>query len=533
MHDNYRRTDGVHRTETGPFLAKIVRHLDATYTGMLEVELLKETKIDQDDPSSRIRQVKYLNPFYGITGMNPSSSEGTQSEVYDGTQKSYGMWMVPPDVGTIVVVIFIQGRPEAGFWIGCVPEEFMNFMIPGIAATKFVDGTADAEFPRQPVAEFNKQKTDRSKFNSSDPTKNLKPAHPFSKIFKIQGLLKDDTRGITTSSARREAPSMVFGVSTPGPVDRQTGAPTRNIKAGTSNQSVFISRLGGSSFVMDDGDEQFLRKTKASDGPPVYLSVEQSDVIADPSAVTRPHNELIRIRTRTGHQILLHNSEDLIYVGNSRGTTWIEMTSDGKIDIFAEDSVSLHTKADLNFLADRDINFEAKRNVNLKAGNEMRTHVVSNNFLTVGADQKIKIGNSLNTTVASGMKTTVGGMFELKSTGDNRFTTAGSTHLLSTGVHYETAAKLSMNATPAKPATTALLPPSLSVHSLPTETGGAISSIMQRVPTHEPYPQHENLDPVKFKVTKTDREAASISSAGTGWKQYSTRNDTFEKLSKG
>lgn len=533
MNSNYRRTDGVLRTETGPFLAKIIRHLDATYMGTLEVELLRETKLDHEDlGSSRIRQVRYLNPFYGVTGINPAAAEGSLSEVYDGTQKSYGMWMVPPDVGTIVVVIFIQGRPEAGFWIGCVADEFMNFMIPGIAATKFVDGSPDQEFSRQPVAEFNRQKKD-TKSKLSDPTQNLKPVHPFSKIFKIQGLLKDDARGITTSSARRESPSMVFGVSTPGPVDRLPGAPTASIKAGTSNFTTFTSRLGGSSFVMDDGDERFLRKTKAADGPPVYLSVEGSEVISDPTAVTRPHNELIRIRTRTGHQILLHNSEDLIYVGNSRGTAWIEMTSDGKIDIFAEDSVSVHTKADLNFLADRDINLEAKRNVNLKAGNEMRTHVVSNNFLTVGADQKIKIGNSLNTTVSGGMKTTVGGIFELKSTGDNRFTTAGSTHLLSTGVHYETASKISMNAKPATPATIASLPPSLTVHVLPTETGGSLSTIMQRAPTHEPYPHHENLDPIKFKLAKTDRESATISGPGSGWKQYSTSSDTFEKLSKG
>ena len=27
-----------------------------------------------------------------------------------------------------------------------------------------------------------------------------------------------------------------------------------------------------------------------------------------------PHNELFRVRTRTGHQILLHNTEDLIYI---------------------------------------------------------------------------------------------------------------------------------------------------------------------------------------------------------------------------
>ena len=72
-----------------------------------------------------------------------------------------------------------------------------------------------------------------------------------------------------------------------------------------------------------------------------------------------PHNELFRIRTRTGHQILLHNSEDLVYIANANGTAWIEMTANGKIDFFAEDSVSVHSKGDFNFKTDRDFNFQA------------------------------------------------------------------------------------------------------------------------------------------------------------------------------
>ena len=76
------------------------------------------------------------------------------------------------------------------------------------------------------------------------------------------------------------------------------------------------------------------------------------------------------MRTRTGHQILLHNTEDLIYIGNSRGTAWIELTSDGKIDIFAEDSISMHTKNDFNLTADRNFTIEAGANLSLKASGD-------------------------------------------------------------------------------------------------------------------------------------------------------------------
>jgi uncharacterized protein (DUF2345 family) len=129
---------------------------------------------------------------------------------------------------------------------------------------------------------------------------------------------------------------------------------------------------------MDDGDDKFLRKTHASEGPPVYTAKEQGEAGGD---VKIPHNELVRIRTRTGHQILLHNSEDLIYIGNARGTTWIELTSNGKIDIYAEDSISLHTKQDFNVTADRDINLTANGDINLNAtGNANLTAAGNSNI---------------------------------------------------------------------------------------------------------------------------------------------------------
>jgi hypothetical protein len=159
---------------------------------------------------------------------------------------------------------------------------------------------------------------------------------------------------------------MVFGWSTPGPADRRQGKPTASYGENFGRTQVPFSRLGGTTFVMDDGDPMLLRKTPPGEGPPEYGSVEKNEA----GDATLPHNELTRWRTRTGHQILMHNTEDLIYIGNAKGSTWIEMTSAGKIDIFANDSVSVHTKNDLNITADRDIIMTAGRNISLKAGKD-------------------------------------------------------------------------------------------------------------------------------------------------------------------
>ena len=548
--------EGGKMSSPGPFLAKIISHLDPTYMGSLEVQLMHEVGNDEGR-SGQLHVVKYLSPFAGQTSVD---YVGEDPDDYNNTQKSYGMWFVPPDVGTLVAVVFIDGDPRKGYWIGCVQDNAMNFSVPGQAATSFhVDGVEE----RVPVAEYNKI----AQASTADPTQIKKPASPLQDVLNEQGLLLDDIRGITTSSARREIPSSVFGISTPGPVDKRSNAKKGRIgKAEHKISSGFVSRLGGTTFVMDDGDDKFLRKTTASDGPPEYASVEQDETDGLPEI---PHNELLRIRTRTGHQILFHNSEDLIYIGNSRGTTWIELTSDGKIDIYAQDSISIRTNQDLNFHADRDINFEAGRNINIKATEEMHTHVIKDSILIVDGNQKIHVKGDVDKTYEKNYKHHVKqnvdklfdqnykqtnlGNFDLKTNGHNWFTAGGPTDIRSGGNHTETAPQIHMNGPAAATAIAseeAELPQRLKLHSLPDETGAKwIESILRRIPTHEPYPHHENLDPLKFKSMEIDRDkdgryestdaeeinnqsdfSQSLVEPAELWKKYSTVTDTFAKI---
>jgi hypothetical protein len=691
MAEEIRKGANTSNPDPGPFLAKVVSHLDPSYMGTLEVQLLHEAGNDEDR-EGQLRTVKYLNPFYGSTSIDYVTED---PDVHDNTQKSYGMWFVPPDVGQIVACIFIGGDTRKGYWFGCVQNEDVNFSLPGYAATQYVvddSRETDTEKTRVPVTEYNKIIHTEIQ---ADTTKKLKPEHPLAKKLESQGLLKDDIRGITTSSARREVPSMVFGISTPGPVDK-TGKKGKVGKHEHKIPAAFVSRLGGSSFVMDDGDDKFLRKTKAHEGPPEYAALEQGeDGIKDIL-----HNELIRLRTRTGHQILMHNSEDLIYIGNSRGTAWIELTSDGKIEIYAEDSISFRTKQDFNFYADRDINIEAGRNFNTKVHGEMHTNVVKDQVLIVDRDQKIHIkrrrdetideqlrqtvnddvkkyyakdythnvdgrmdfkvangfsfsggngasgatfapatatsqdpadpvsndteasspvaevngptpdridikiykdmrvehiGVNVDHTIRGYLKTKITGNVDLhtdgtyehytagnvdiktaghlfqQSTGDfevkaggHIYNTSGGTNETNAGGNIvETAPEIHMNgpgAASAGGASTAQIavlpeeartsakssiPLNLKTHKLVDlstqdawESLEEIDAIMRRVPTPEPYPLHENLDPLRFKPDKLDRDQDGRYSASTSdmtepagaWRTYSTTTDTFAKV---
>jgi len=481
----------------GPFLAEVTNHLDPTYMGNLEVSLIKtvQNSIDLQEDTFIVR---YLNPFYGVTSIR---YQGNNSQNFQDVQKSYGMWFVPPDVGTIVMIIFIDGDPNQGYWMGCVPDLYQNHMIPGIAASQDTALTAE-QLKRYgtkylPVAEFLKGGNSKGVTN---PSSVPKPVHPFADRLLEQGLLLDTVRGVTSSSARREAPSQVFGISTPGPVD----AKGKKGEVGySSKQTVPVSRLGGTQFVMDDGD-------------------------------INGENELVRIRTRTGHQVLLHNSQDLIYIGNSKGTAWIELTGNGKIDIFAQDSVSIHTESDFNFRADRDFNIEAGRNINIRAIKNMETNVAGFYNLAIDDYAKVSVRNDTDITVGDTLKTTVGTDSHL-NVGSNIYQTAGKDVNLISGSNFKigngglltvdsngeirlVGQNIHMNGPAAlapSPAETATTPPLLNIFTLPNRQTGSgwanekyksenIRSIMQRVPTHEPWDQHENVNPTKFSSTATD-----------------------------
>lgn len=439
-----------------PCVAIVRNHLDSTYMGNLEVEILTSSNAGQStNAPGQLLPVKYLSPFAGVTSLEGTSKNAGAVN----SQRSYGFWGVPPDINSKVLVIFAEGGD--GYWIGCIPEDHTNIMTPDPwVSSTFNDKDKTKKLP---VVEYNK-KTESG--NGRDSTKFIKPANQDAiDALTTQGLLEDEIRGTTSTSARREVPSAVTGFSSPGPQDKRPGAPRVNYGENFAQTPTPQNRLGGSSLVFDDGDASLVRKTPAKDGPPVYINVEGGEKGGDP---TLPHNELIRLRTRTGHQILLHNTEDLIYIANARGTTWIELTANGKIDIYAQDSVNVHSESDINLKADKNVNIEAGENINLKAG----------------ADTNVTAPGSVN------LDTPDTNMKNLDVTGSAIISADINTGTLSAGSVNGTAAGTAWADTDGLGSTDNQKLGSHSAAS-PTTPTSAIPS--QRVPEHEPWAGHENL----------------------------------------
>ena len=352
MSTETRTPDDTTPKSSGPYLAKVVKHLDTKFMGGIQVELLKLTGSGNNaEATGQTLEAKYMSPFYGVTPLKDASNNAG----YKYTQKSYGFWAVPPDVGTTVMVILVEGNAKSCYWIGCIQDEYMNFMIPGKASTKYNDKDTSKKLP---VGEYNKKSETAE---GRDPTKFIKPVDEDALArLTASGLLNDPIRGISSSSARREAPSMVFGWSTPGPQDRRPGAPRGSYGGSGEQIQVPFNRLGGHIFVMDDGDMSLLRKPDGT-----YANVELGQTGGD---VTKPANELIRLQTRNGHQILLHNSEDLIYIGHGSGSNWVELDANGNINIKAGGDINIDAGGKMNLKAGGDINIDSGGAISLNSG---------------------------------------------------------------------------------------------------------------------------------------------------------------------
>lgn len=511
---------------TGIYIATVISHLDPSFMGSIEVNLLKDQANTAGDDSQTFI-VKYASPFFGYTPFEfMGKNDGTKSTIdgFSDTQKSYGMWFVPPDVGVNVLVLFVNGDPAAGYWFACVPGVNINHMVPAIAGSTV--NSLDAEDKKRygntalplPVAEINKRINGEKQ--EIDPEKYPRVVHPIADRFLEQGLLEDDVRGFSTSSPRREAPSMVFGISTPGPLDRRASAKKQQIGKSDSVATVPVSRLGGTQLVMDDGNDRFHRATSAAEGPVKYIDLldAANQKKGDTGSATIPASEYFRVRTRTGHQILMHNSEDLIYIANARGTAWIELTSNGKIDVYAEDSISVHTQQDLNIRAARDINLEAGRNINMRTeSGKWHVEIATDMEFLINADSKLTVGANLDILVGDKTKLSTNNDLDIASGAETKISSTADINIGSGAEVKVNGTKIFLNGpTDAETAEAAdFVRPYDLRDNLATSTAagwdqryqaGIVKSFMKRIPMHEPWALHEHRAPELLTPDKTDRD---------------------------
>jgi hypothetical protein len=395
------------RMEPGPHIGRIVSNVDPHRQGTVQVELLSSIG-NQRGMDQQVFNVRYASPSFGSTDVE---HDATNAPDHHGSQQSHGFWSPPPNIGTMVLCIFIGGDPGQGYYFSCIQDQHMNQSVPGIASTKNTKKqfksynsesgdyskitdteTLTDQGSQLPVSEINRP---GAKGVQPDTGKMEKPVNS-ARVSQLaeQGLIDDPYRGTHTSSARRESPSNVHGWSSAGPLDKTPGAPTRSSGPRDTQATIHTSRRPGHSIIMDDGDETHLRKSKPGEGPAEYANLQNGESGGD---VAVPKDQQIRITAANGAQFIMHCAEDFIHIHNSKGTAWIEMTSNGKIDIYTADCVSVHTEADYNITSDRDINLHAGRAINLYADHDINAH--SKSEMHIKSESNIQMSASTHIAV--------------------------------------------------------------------------------------------------------------------------------------
>ena len=472
---NYKLDRGGQPAEGGPFVGTVVNNIDNTRQGRLQVSIQEFSGINKDgsqnlQDKSQWRTVSYCPPFYGATPLTSGTSTGTGT--YPGNRNTYGMWFTPPDLGVQVLCFFVNGDPNQGYYVGCIPAPGQNHMVPAIgASTNYVvaEGNKNQEtyFANSkllPVAEINVKNdaiADNPKFFDQK-----KPVHSFAAaVLFQQGLQDDPVRGSIGSSSQRESPSSCYGISTPGRAIYQGGANEQNIKAklnDSATQTASIAVIGrrtGHTFVMDDGN------------------LEGAD-------------NLIRIRTGKGHQITMSDDGNCFYICHANGQTWVELGQEGTLDVFSTNSINLRTEGVLNLHADKDINMFAGEKINIKSKKELT--IQSEDELSIACKQAMtlfsesKLGLRSNTQFAVKSKTT---------------TIDGGTtlSLKATAIALNGGPTVGVDAP--KGLTKYVMPDTSFDNSTGwTVAADGLESIVTRAPTHEPWPYHNQGVSVKVDL---------------------------------
>lgn len=467
---NLRREEALAtRVDPYPYIGIVKNNLDPTRSGRLQV-FIPDLGGDEQDKKTW-RTVRYASPFMGYT----NTQEQSQKNSFTTVQHSYGMWMVPPDIGVQVICLFIAGDPQRGYWLACVNPYLSHHMVPGLAGSENVDTqhtSAEAKKglvagTRVPVAEFN-----LAQDVLVNPTfyNNLKPVHEFQfNRLKVQGLERDPVRGAITSSSQRESPSCVFGISTPGrPLEDPADNPSQfksdaNSGKFTKEDLVIKSRKGGHTFVMDDG-------------------------------ATLGADQLIRLRTAKGHQILMHDTANSLYISHAEGTSWIEMTSTGSVNIYTKESFNVHCEGSLNLRSGNNINIEATNNVNIRS---------------VKAKTSINTGSSFEVLSSSSFNIQSKGTGRMKSGGLFAVQAGGRISMRASSIIAMRARRVNLNSggTVAVPGIRPIKTNNLPNTEFDKGTGtwkiqpAKLSTIVTVAPTHEPY---QRKDQVELFVVKSN-----------------------------
>jgi GH24 family phage-related lysozyme (muramidase)/uncharacterized protein (DUF2345 family) len=284
--------------------------------------------------------VDYGSPFAGAT---PAADLGANP---GGGQKSYGMWMIPKDKDNQVLVVFVNGDPNRGVWIACLPHVDAHRMTPSMPGNSIPPEEANKNVAAPP---------------SEAPAQTMPAVGP----------------------ATPATPSAAGGDSQLGPTQQRSGTdqiPALGNATRSSHNSydVFgINTPGGNRFIMSDaeGETQIRLGTRNN----IQLVLHNETGIA--TLMTGDGKS--RIELHRDGAIYIYGQQNI----NIRSKQDVNIHADKNVNIQAGNLVQIKSDAAMKIQSGDRMNFYSLANIHMTSMGEH--HRYSNGHIFDTSSQKI------------------------------------------------------------------------------------------------------------------------------------------------
>lgn len=315
--------------------------------------------------------------IYGTSfgGHTSYGNRGNDSNVVEGTT-SYGIWAIPK-IGSQVLVQCIDGNPDYRVWVGSVYGQLLTHTLPNGRYTKEdLEGPfASNETKIQPLYD-----NILEAFGVKDGNHELRTRGIDSQVGAVDNIHIEETSSVKAD------------IDTGYTQNRQL--PEYDLK---DSNIYSMTSPGLHSMVLDDSED----------------------------------NCRVKFRTTSGHQIILDDTNERIYISTAKGNNWIEMDQAGNIDMYTSGKFSVHAENDINFTSDKSIKMYAKEGIHLNSEEAIKLQANSSINLKANTKLNLNSGEDLNIHSNVNFKLQVDGKTDILSEGVLKITTNSTMYLRS------------------------------------------------------------------------------------------------------
>lgn len=365
----------------------------------------------------------YVAPFGGQTqvGTRGPGVQETQGGV------SYGMWAIPK-VGAQVLVMCVDGNPMTRVYMGCLYDQFTPHTMPH--GRYMYDDHPELEKAGDDAAPY-------GPYSSSETF--IQPlAANLKQMFgsKAEKNYEYRSRGADYSVSH-------VGVDVLGQTYSKVQDDTDIVHDDwTSTQGYQVSRqdpFAPSSYAAKNYDSMTYSITT-----PGFHAFSMDD---------RQENCRVRIRTTSGHQIILDDTNERIYIATAQGNNWVELDQAGNIDVYSASRVTIRSAKEINMTSDETIRMYAKKGIHMHSDDEVRidaakdihvksaaairSHSTASTYVQSDADVHVKAATSVYTSAATDVNVKAGSGVKIQ---------AGSSVDINSGSNLNLQASANLNA---------------------------------------------------------------------------------------